>query len=446
MQIFIESEDYIYIYAYGAPSKGEYFCYSNSQVEIQTDIYGIKLDDPLKDIQIEEGENYYVALYLSSKTGKPINLTVKYYNNPIEDFYESITEQYAEDVITNLASIIQNNYIYKDIAKNPPEPDGTINYTHPPIDIVESINNINTKDRKFYEFFQEIKEIIAAPRDQHFNIIGLTTPNGISFDYMSACLPFSFYVEKDKNETAKIYIKYYQDCAMHFEEKIKKKVEEKANNNIPLVKINGQDPFDYIQNWGKKYRALKNPHAHFTFSKKTINAFYLRAFPYSYDDLKMEFIFDDEEILKLDYYIYIPNFREMNRLLGSNILSEKEFDQFYKNEIKKNINNVDIPNIFEMIKKYKKSKGIIIEEENSKIEWDIETPEEKGIKCRVDHKNQINVILQQSFLSELQPAENIIEQCSRLFHENNYSVVIIENQNGGGNIVLSNYLSQLMFL
>ena len=285
----------------------------------------------------------------------------------------------------NLASIIKNNYIFQDIAKNPPEPNGTINYTHPPIDIVESINNTNTSNRTFYEFYQEIKTIIGAPRDLHFNIMGFTTPKGVKFNYMSACLPFSYYVEKDENEIPKIYIKYFQDCAIYFDEKVKKSVEEIANKKIPLVTINGENPFDYIQNWGKNYRDTKSPHALFSLNKRLIYAFYLYTYPYSYDELKMEFNFENNETLKLDYYIYIPNFREMNQLLGSNILSEKEFDEFFEDEIKKNMNNVNIPNIFDMIKKYKKKKGILIEEENSKIEWDYQTPETNGIKCRVDH-------------------------------------------------------------
>ena len=194
-----------------------------------------------------------------------INLTVKYYSNPFEDLYEPIDEEYANKVIYNLASIIKNNYIYQDIAKNPPEPNGTINYTHPPIDIVESINNINTSNRTFYEFYQDIKTIIGAPRDLHFNIMGFTTPKGVKFNKITACLPFSYYVEKDENEIPKIYIKYFQDCAIYFDEKVKKSVEEIANKKIPLVTINGENPFDYIQNWGKNYRDTKSPHALFFF-------------------------------------------------------------------------------------------------------------------------------------------------------------------------------------
>ena len=378
----------------------------------------------------------------------PINLTVKYYNNPIEDlFYEPIDEQYISEVTHYLASIIKNNYIYDDIAKNPPEPNGLENYTHPPIDFENALNNIEKTNRKFYEFYQEVKKILGTTRDLHFSIYGFKTPKGVKFNYMTACLPFSFYVEKDENFLPRIYIQYYPNCAQYFSEQIKEIVQEKANNKIPLELINGQDPFEYIQNWGKEYLALKNPHAQFTFNKHIIHTFSITYFPYDAKELSMKFKFKNEEqILELDYYIYLPNFREMNRLLGSNILSEKEFDEFYESERKKHIDNVNMPNIFEMINEYKKRKGIKIEEEkeNSKIEWDFQTPNENHIKCRVDYNNEINIMVQSSFSIDFSTAHRVISQCAQKFHENNYKIVVIENQNGGGNADISTLLSQLI--
>ena len=58
----------------------------------------------------------------------------------------------------------------------------------------------------------------------------------------------------------------------------------------------------------------------------------------------------------------------MNNLLGSYILNEEEFEEFLENERKKNYLDVIEPNIFEMIKRYKKHKGIfdILKNEVSK--------------------------------------------------------------------------------
>ena len=80
---------------------------------------------------------------------------------------------------------------------------------------------------------------------------------------------------------------------------------------------------------------------------------------------------DDEKNFNLSYYIFIPN--------NINNLDKKKFDEFYKNEIKKYDKEIYKPNIFEMIQNYHKSKGVIQQEQKSKInyvEWDFKTPEE----------------------------------------------------------------------
>ena len=114
--------------------------------------------------------------------------------------------------------------------------------------------------------------------------------------------------------------------------------------------INGKDPFDYVQNWGRKYHSYKNPHTYFSIIKNVIHAFYLDEFPLDKEELQMEFKFENGDIMNLDYYFYILNIDEENKLLGSNILSQKEFDEFFSNETRKHEIK---PNIFEMMKKYK---------------------------------------------------------------------------------------------
>ena len=200
------------------------------------------------------------------KEGQEIKLTVKYNTNPIEDLYEIINETYAKEVISNLIAIIENNYIYNDIVKNPPEPEGLENYVHPPINYSQALSAINIKDRPFYDFYRDLRAALGVPRDLHFRIYGINTPSGIKFNYMTACLPFSFYVLKDNNEP-KIYIKYYPECGVYFSEEIRNYVQELEKNKTAVETINDKDAFDYIQNWGRIYRGNKSPHAHFTLMK-----------------------------------------------------------------------------------------------------------------------------------------------------------------------------------
>ena len=327
IQIYVESNEKFNIYTYGGPSREQFFYYSFIPYEVSN--YAIKLKDPLKDLALEDGEKYYISVMTyPQKDNQEIRITVKYENNPIEDLYEIIDESYANDVISNLTSLIDYAYIYNDIAKNPPEPNGIENYTHPPIDFAKAFSEINITNRTFYDFYRDIRAILGTPRDLHFGIFGMNTSSGKKFSYMTACLPFSFYVEKNENETEpKMYIKYFQDCGVYFSKKVRQYVKEKADNKIPLELINDENPFEYIQKWGRIYQGTKSPHAHFTLMKAIIRTFYLYSYPYKPEELKMQFKFEGEnDTCNLDYYIFLPNFREMNKLLGANILSEEEFD------------------------------------------------------------------------------------------------------------------------
>ena len=159
----------------------------------------------------------------------------------------------------------------------------------------------------------------------------------------------------------------------------------------------------------------------------------------------MEFKFEGDIVpLDLDYYIFIPSTNSTDNLLGANDLSE-DFDEFYENEMKQHSQEYFIPNIFDMIKKYKKSKGILLEEEKEKnaIEWDYATTDERGLKCRVDTEKELNIMLQETFMFKNPvDAQEVVYQCAKKFHENDYKVVIIENFNGGGLAAFSYAIAQ----
>jgi hypothetical protein len=114
--------------------------------------------------------------------------------------------------------------------------------------------------------------------------------------------------------------------------------------------------------------------------------------------------------------------------------------------MKKHIQDVNVPNIFDMVKKYKKTKGIKVEEEKEEngIQWDYKTPDENILKCRVDEINELNVLVQGSFMFDMNLAEEILTNCTTLFHSNNYPVVVIQNRNGGGYGQISIALAQIL--
>ena len=87
----------------------------------------------------------------------------------------------------------------------------------------------------------------------------------------------------------------------------------------------------------------------------------------------------------------------------------------------------------EMELKYKIEKGLINNNINEEKDfWDLKSKEDL-LKCKVDKENEINVFYQNSFSpSDLYDYENIMYKCFEKFYSNDYKIIIIEDQNGGG--------------
>ena len=462
LEIIIESEGTFGLGVFAGATKVPYIYYSKNMnpeySQIGINEYKVILEDPLKDIQLEQDENYYVSLIIYKKNSEQeVLLNYYYMTNPIEDLYEELDENYTTKVIANLKSLI-NGYVFLDYAKNPQPPKNLINntnYTHPPVDLIKALDNIKTTGIKYYDFYREIKTVIASVRDLHFNIMSTGSPQGRNLLQLTACIPFKLYVDKDINDNneTKVFIKYYENCAIFYDEDIQNYIKNKSEQKIPLKKINDEDPFDYIQNWGWKYEKTKNPHAEFSFKKWQIYSFSLTSYPMTPDELRVKYEFEGEgesNTITLDYHIFTPNVKSLNKLYGANLLSsfnEDEFNKFYKEEMIKITDNVLKPNIFEMLDKFREKKGILKNKiKKDKIKWDYETIEDIGLKCRVDEENKVNVFLQQSFslTKNVNHAIEVIVNCSLMFYNNTYPIIGIESQNGGGIINFAEVFHQLL--
>ena len=95
---------------------------------------------------------------------------------------------------------------------------------------------------------------------------------------------------------------------------------------------------------------------------------------------------------------------------------------------------IPFPSFEEMELRYKIQKGLINKNnsQQEKIIWDLET--KKGLlKCKVVLENKINVFYQNRFSeSDFYDYENTMYSCFKKFYSNNYPIIIIEDQNGGG--------------
>ena len=203
-------------------------------------------------------------------------------------------------------------------------------------------------------------------KDGHLNIVAAKSPNGYELKNMTMCLPFSFVIKGDTPQDAKIYIEKYNDCFNYYNREVQKFVEDHLD--IPLRSINNTDPFDFIPSVQMEFNSIHNPHAHFSRSINTAHKISINRNPLTKEQFSnIEFVFDDNKLIKLDYYLYYLNATELK--------NDKEFIDFYNKEIRKEKNTLDEITILDIQNKYynKKFNNNNNNDKNAEIEWKYST-------------------------------------------------------------------------
>ena len=348
----------------------------------------------------------------------------------INDFNVNISETNCTIAIENLKKLFKEGYIYTDIKKNPPNKD-----YYGVVDIIKELDEIPVKNRKYYDFFRDIKRILGKIKDGHLYIAAYRSPNGYYLQKMSMCLPFMFNIEGNNREEAKIYITKFNDCFDFFDDEVKKFVTE--HEGYFLEKINDKDPFDYIQKINEEFEPFYNEHATFTRNIKSAHKINIYSNPLSQEQLSnLTFVFDDGKNITISYYLYY-NIKDFE---------DEEFSDFYDKERIKEVKLMEDISILDIKREFNKIKNNIKEKEKSKIDWDYSNIDGK-IKCRVDKDKHLNVFTQNSFNyvnESYKNAKEIIENCTELFYSNNYPIVGIESYNPGGICKLSYYFQTLL--
>ena len=314
----------------------------------------IKFPNIYKDISLKEREYFTLSIGLNYDKTKVIYLDYKQFSDidPLLD--EELTEIYCNKVIKNFQDLFEI-YVFSDIAKNPP------NDVHEKININERLSKISTKNRYFYEFYQEIETIIGAVKDRHLNIVAEKTPKGIPLVQYFAHLPFNFKI-KQFGDDYRIFIEKNKNFIKKFDKNVQTFVEN--HKDIPLKYINDMDPFHYIQNWSQ-FRGVKSMHAQFTLRISEISNFKLREHPLNYTDMSLnEYEFENDEILRVGYYIEKPIIQD-----------DLKFDNYILNIVKNDENINDIPSLDKIYNDYlifsgkKMQPKINYEISNLNVQW-----------------------------------------------------------------------------
>ena len=345
-----------------------------------------------------------------------------------EYLHKPIDEKTCEYIIGNISSILNKYYIYKDIAKNPPEIEGLPNYQHQPIDLLGSLRNITKINRTHFNFYQDIFKVISTVRDGHLSIILKTIENSIDLSSTAFCSPFELYIDNNNvNNISVIKMRAFNKCLEfmpEYKDRIIKYIEDHID--IPILFINGSKPFDFIQNFGT-YQLFKSKHAKFTYSLNSyskITSVVLAPYDLS-DIIDIKYEFENGDIMGANYILF--NQKQLN-----NIENQDEFEEFYRSFFYNQPNPYLIPNIFQVHNLFLKKKDLLFEDAQDKIEWNYTTVDD-NLKCRVDKEHKKNVFLQKSFsFSSLENALYVMIKCSELFYSNDFQIIGIEDSNGGG--------------
>ena len=374
-----------------------------------------------------------------------------------EEFYiqqKSVLKglEYYNEVIDNLEKVL-DYYVYIELAKNPPQPFFDNSY-YPKVDTykrLEVIRSSLTNETNYYDFFRDIRKLIDNYRDAHMSY-GL---RGFPFNFAFLCpLKLTTFIDENGNKymTGEIAFnneEYFANGTEIFE------IIEKNKDN-PIKTINGQTPFDFIQNFGGDFFNLKNKQANYAFKTHNYMAPYAIYFPFDENEIGFKVEYENGISFETEYAIVeisnndnIKDINNWNYFYNDKEI-ENEFMKFWNYQIDNN--NGYVKSINEILDDFERNKGfvkqnnlmnkiefnkdnILSEKESPNMKWDYEyiSGGSPTFQCRVDTENLLNVIHMPTFdFQNVTLIREILKDCVQLFDTNTYQIVVILDFNGGG--------------
>jgi len=385
-----------------------------------------------------------------------------------EEFYKQKKDNkkgldYYNNVIDDLKKIL-NYYVYIDVYKNPPQPSFDDHY-FPIVDTFAELENIRSKiteDTNYYDFFRKIREFIDSYKDAHMSY-GL---NAFPTKYVFLC-PIKLKTIEPENGTIYMTAELAYNDEAYFKNGTEVFEVIERNKDVSILSINGQSPFDFMQNFGNKFFNLKNPQATYAFKTHNYLAPFIIYFPFDENEINFKVEYSNGDFFETELAIaeIVNDLNDDNLFYFFNDMKiENEFMNYFKSNFENNEYGVP-KSLYELLLDFEKTKGInqnninsnnliyrnkqefnyenVLNEDEPKITWDIEyvPGNPKYFQCRVDKENELNVIHLPTFSYKNETLIiQLIKDCISLFDQNNYKIVVILNFNGGGVEVVSQTL------
>ena len=238
------------------------------------------------------------------------------------------------------------------------------------------------------------------------------------------------------------YLKYFKDYPKIYEFCV-------TFYDLPIKTINGNDPFEYVNNFGGNYLSTKNKHGTFTYKLNYNNDIPLSDYPLTEKELEqLVIVFEDDNdkeetiTVNTEYKIHsstididkeIQENQDAGRRLGE---GRRVRSRYYS----KNRKNMEKDREKREKKRNKKSK--FFEENLSKRNLEEEFTwiynAEDIFMCTIDETNKINFYYVESFEpTDRNNFKEIIKKCAELIDKNAYPIVVVNELNNGGYISLA---------
>ncbi|KAL7718964.1 VWFA domain-containing protein [Entamoeba marina] len=367
----------------------------------------------------------FLILTTSLATLCPSLTTLSVYN--VEDAFECIdsvetTEEFNTNLVNSLKVLLET-YVYKDIMKSPPQPNGYSSY-YEIVNIDERLNDINVTETSMYTFYREIKDIFHDIHDLHLSFtLTSNSTNDYGFDSFYAVLPFSIEIENNGTEAYFIPNTAAKTYGFTIPETLTN------NENVTIKTVNDKTPFEWIREFGDNYTGLKSPHGKFTYALETMATVSLAQIPLTKDILStpITVVYENGDELTLSYEMFC---------IRLNSVSDSTKEAITKKITRKNLSPLTIGDLIEMPKladetvyDYQSTDGTF------------------ACKTYDDDEKQINTITITSFHpadAYLQSYLNTLGQCFKQFDSNDYPISVILPMNGGGLVAISQYVEQFL--
>ena len=384
---------------------------------------------------------------------------------------------YYKEAIDDIIKLVEP-YVYLDILKNPPQPEGFSNYFKP-VDLIAELKKVKTEGTNFYEFYRSVQKALNTAKDGHFYF---DFPGNKDFDnklvdfYAILPLKLSIDINNDNEPGMKgvpladfFYNQYPNGLAI-------KEVIERNKNNF-ITSINGISPIDFVLNFGSDhYNYLKNEDARYTYASDVLSGkrmlHYLPLLEEDFSDLTV--IYSNGESFRTNFYFEninpvsttnrrdVSNLKEFAREMLKNHDERKVIDlddiikaynsgekpwakkTLTEKEAIQTLKNLDFEKIIQEAIEMKNASKKVLGNRANTMTWDYSTPD-AILKCRTDLENKVNVFYLNSFSTDYSNEFVVVlGYCRTAFDMNEYPIVVINDYNNGGLIDLALIFQEIL--